>query len=109
MKWQRMVIPIGGDHLGKRWHEKNNELIYEVRKEHIRAQRMQRALEGRPPPKPPPMPTPCGTMGKGEKKGQGGSGDRQEEQETEKSGAQGIFCALSEEEVGRRSRWMMTF
>ena len=68
MKWQRMVIPIGRGHLGRRWHEKNNELIYEVRNEHIRAQRTQRALGGRPPPKPPPMPTPCGAMGKGEKR-----------------------------------------
>ena len=35
MKWQRMLIPIGMGHLGQRWHEKNNELIYELRREHM--------------------------------------------------------------------------
>ena len=67
VKWQRMIIPIGMAHLGKRWHEKNNELICEVRREHIRAQREQRVHGGRPSPKPPPKLTPSGVK-KGNRK-----------------------------------------
>ena len=67
VKWQRMIIPIGMAHLGKRWHEKNNELIHEVRREHIRAQREQRGHGGRPSPKPRPKFTPSGVK-KGRKK-----------------------------------------
>ena len=45
MKWQRMLIPIGMGHLGQRWHVKNNELICELRREHVRAQRQQRIAD----------------------------------------------------------------
>ena len=70
MKWQRMLIPIaiGMGHLGRKWREKNNELIYELRREHMMAQRLQRAQEVRPPPKPPPAPAPSGVGGRGEKR-----------------------------------------
>ena len=68
VKWQRMLIPIGMGHLGQRWHVKNNELIYELRREHVRAQRQQRIADARPPPKPPPEPASSGVKGRGEKR-----------------------------------------
>ena len=56
--WQRMLIPIGKGHMGSKWGEKNNELIYEVRWEHIKAERERRRSEARRPPSGSPSGVP---------------------------------------------------
>ena len=48
--WQRRLIPVGMGHVGEKWHHKNNELIFELRKSFVNLVRHMR----KPPPKPPP-------------------------------------------------------
>ena len=90
VKWQRMLIPIGMGHMGQRWHEKNNELIYELRREHVTVQSLQRAQEMRPPPKPPPDPAPSGVKGKGEKRS-GAAGENRRSKRARKAVHKAFF------------------
>ena len=48
--WQKMLVPVGMEHRGTLWHARNNELIFELRREMIRMHKQRR----KPPPEPPP-------------------------------------------------------